>query len=509
MQQFLNIRFVAPVITPGILIGSIVMGVGVTLLAGLLPARAASRITPLEALRPSVGEFSLRRMAGLGFWAGVAMIVLAIAALLSANPALVGLGGLVFVFGLILVAPALVNPVARLFGRLMALAFARGGTAHLAEGNLSRQPSRTAITASTTMIAIAVVVMGATLMSSLGTSFTDMLRKSLGSDYLLIPPSVSLWGSNVGASPALAEELRTVEGVAVVSTMRFAGTQINEAPVGLLGIEPRAYTETSGLTFSQGDPEAAYQAMAAGRAIVINGPLAATAGVQLGDDVALLTPSGQQNYRGVGIASDFLNAKTNTGYVSQANIEADFGRYEDVLIQINLLPAANTEAAEAAFKQALLPYPQFKLVAGQEYVDQNAGLLNSAFIGMYTMVIFLSIPSLIAMVNTLAIGDVASTLEISMLRAVGSTRRQVRTIILAEALILSAIGTAFGIAAGLYLGYLATLAIGAVAFPLDYHFPAAGVLVVIAAGLLFGALAAIIPARQASQMQIVQALRYE
>ena len=84
-----------------------------------------------------------------------------------------------------------------------------------------------------------------------------------------------------------------------------------------------------------------------------------------------------------------------------------------------------------------------------------------------------------------------------------------RTIILAEALILSAIGTAFGIAAGLYLGYLAVLAIGEVVFPLEYNFPIAGVLVAIAAGLLFGAIAAIIPARQASQMQIVQALRYE
>ena len=465
--------------------------------------------TPLEALRPSLGEFSLRRMAGLGFWSGVLMIVLAIGALLSANPALIGLGGLLFVLGLILVAPALVNPVALLFGNLLALAFARGGTAQLAEGNLSRQPSRTAITASTTLIAIAVVVMGASLMSSMGTSFTDMLSKSLGSDYLLIPPSVSLWGSNVGASPALAEELRAVEGVAVVSTMRFAGTQINEAPVGLLGIEPRAYTETSGLTFSQGDQEAAYQALESGRAMIINGPLAAAAGIKLGEEVALLTPSGQQTYRVVGIASDFLNAKTNTGYVSQANIEADFGRNEDMLIQINLLPGADAGAAEAAFKQALVPYPQFKLVAGQEYVEQNASLLNSAFAGMYVMVIFLSIPSLIAMVNTLAIGVIERTREIGMLRAVGATRRQVRTIILAEALILSAIGTAFGIAAGLYLGYLAVLAIGEVVFPLEYNFPIAGVLVAIAAGLLFGAIAAIIPARQASQMQIVQALRYE
>ncbi len=509
MQKFLNVHFGAPVITPGVLIGSIAMGVGITLLAGLLPARAASRITPLEALRPSPGEFSLRRLAGASFWAGVAMIVLAIAALISVNPTLVSLGGLLFVLGLIFVAPTLVNPVALLFSKLLALAFARDGTAQLAEGNLSRQPNRTAITAATTMIAIAVVVMGASLMSSLGTSFVDMLKKSLGSDYLLIPPSVSLWGSNVGASPELAENLRAIDGVAVVSSTRFASALINDAPVGLLGIEPRAYTEVSGLAFSQGDPEAAYQALESGRAMIINGPLAAAAGISLGDEVALLTPNGQQTYRVVGIASDFLNAKTNTAYVSHTNIQGDFGRSEDVLIQANLLPGADAEAVEAAFRQAIAPYPQFKLVAGQEYVDQNAGLLQSAFAGMYVMVIFLSIPSLIAMVNTLAIGVIERTREIGMLRAVGSTRRQVSTIILAEAIILSAIGTAFGIAAGLYLGYMATMAIGDLVFPMTYHFPIAGVLVAIAAGLIFGAIAAIIPARQAARMEIVQALRYE
>ncbi len=509
MQQFLNVRFGAPTITLNALIGSIAMGVGITLLAGLLPARAASRITPLEALRPSPGEFSLKRLTGASFWAGVIMVALAIAALLSANSALIGLGGLLFVLGLILVAPILVNPVALLFSKLLALVFARDGTAQLAEGNLSRQPNRTAITAATTMISVAVVVMAASIISSLGTSFYDLLSKSLGSDYLLIPPSVSLWGSNVGASPELAENLRAIDGVAVVSSTRFAGAQINDTPVGLLGIEPRAYTEVSGLAFSQGDPETAYQALETGRAMIVNGPLASSAGIHLGDEVPLLTPNGQQTYRVVGVASDFLNAKTNTAYVSHANIQADFGRSEDVLIQMNLLPGANVETVEAAFREAIALYPQFRLVAGQEYVNQNFKLFESAFAGMYVLVVFLSIPSLIAMVNTLAIGVIERTREIGMLRAVGSTRRQVRTIILAEAIILSAIGTAFGIAAGLYLGYMATKAIGELAFPMTYQFPISGVLLVVAAGLVFGALAAVIPARQAARMEIVQALRYE
>jgi putative ABC transport system permease protein len=158
---------------------------------------------------------------------------------------------------------------------------------------------------------------------------------------------------------------------------------------------------------------------------------------------------------------------------------------------------------------AIKPYPQFKLVSGAEYLEQNSGLFNAAFAGMYAMMFFLSIPSLIAMVNTLAIGVIERTREIGMLRAVGATRRQVRTVILAEALILASIGTAFGLLSGLYLGMMAVNAFGALGFPIDYVFPTGGVIAAVAVGLLFGAIAAVIPARQASRLDVVQALRYE
>lgn len=128
---------------------------------------------------------------------------------------------------------------------------------------------------------------------------------------------------------------------------------------------------------------------------------------------------------------------------------------------------------------------------------------------MYAMMVFLAIPCLIAMLNTLAIGVIERRREIGMLRAVGATRRQVGSVVVAEALILAAIGVAFGLLSGLYLGYLATRALDSFGFPLEYVFPAGGVLVGIAVGLVFGVLAAIIPARQAARLDIVQALRYE
>jgi putative ABC transport system permease protein len=97
-----------------------------------------------------------------------------------------------------------------------------------------------------------------------------------------------------------------------------------------------------------------------------------------------------------------------------------------------------------------------------------------------------------------------------MLRAIGATRGQVWKTIVAEALLLSAMGTAFGILAGLYLSYVFVQGMSAAGFlKMAYTFPLTGVLAATAAGLIFGVLAALMPARQASQMQIIQALRYE
>lgn len=509
LEQYVNLHVSMPPVSLGLVAGCILLGMGITLVAAWLPARAAARVTPLEALRPSVGQVTLKRLAGFGFWTGVVLIVLAIAALLSGNTGLISLGAVLFITGLVLVAPSLVQPVAVFFGKISALIFARNGTAALAEGNLSRQPGRAAVTASTTMIALAILVMAATFITSIFTGFDNVLRKSLGSDYLIIPPAIALWGTDVGSSPDLADQMRGVDGVQVVSSLRYAQTEINNVAVSVLGIRPEDYSQTSGLTFSQGDADRAYGEMESGRGVILNGLGASTIGAKLGDPIKLLTPTGEQTYTVVGVGTDYLNAKLATAYISQQNMVTDFSRNEDVFLQANLKPGADSAAVAAAFKQILKQYPQFKLVSGQEYYAQNIAVFNAAFAGLYAMMIFLAIPSLIAMVNTLAIGVIERTREIGMLRAVGATRGQVRTIIVAEALILAAIGTAFGIVAGLYLGYMAVRAMDTVGFPIVYTFPASGILVSLAIGLLFGAIAAILPARQAARMDVVAALRYE
>jgi putative ABC transport system permease protein len=411
--------------------------------------------------------------------------------------------------GIVLIAPAFVRPVAKIFSSLLSMVMAHDGTGTLAQSNVTRQPARAAITASATMIGLAIIVGLGGMVVSITGGFLTVVQRSLGSDYLIMPPSVGIWSSDVGANANLANELRAVRGVAVVSTMRFASATANGTTVNILAIDPQTYPKVASLSFTKGNPTAAYAELGEGRALIANGVFASQAGLKVGDSVDLATPTGSKTYLVVAVAGDYFNAKILTAYISQANLETDFRKTEDVFIQLNLEPSADTTQVEAKLKKILQDYPQFKLVSGKAYFEETKQLFNAIFAIYFVLLSVLAVPSLIALLNTLSIGVIERTREIGMLRAIGATRKQVRRIVIAEAMLLAAIGTAFGLLAGLYLGYVLVLGLSVGGYPLSYAFPYAGIIAAIATGLIFGVLAALVPASQAARLEIVRALRYE
>jgi putative ABC transport system permease protein len=522
MDKFVRLRLGAPPVSPGICVVSVVVGVGVTLAAGLIPAVSAGRVTPMTVLRPPADGAGYRRSLGAGGIVGLAMIAAALASLVSSSVGLIALGAVLFMTGLILVAPALVRPLAVAFGSLFALALARDGTGTVAQSNLTRQPSRAAVTASTTMIALALIMALGSLTSSVSQGFIGILKRSIGSDYIFMPPSVGVWQNNVGASAGLTDRLRAIPGVQYVNTWRYGAAVTSlklkmtkgapsaaDTALTLLGVDPAVFPKVSGLTFSEGSADAAMAKLASGRFMVANPIVAAQMGVKTGDVVPFQTPQGTLEYTVVGVATDFLDAKLATAFISQESLARDFGVKDDMMIQVNLAPGADEKAVSAAVEEAGKSYPQLAFLKGKAYVDDMVGILNKAFIGLYVLFAFIALPSLLTTLNTLAISVLERTREIGMLRAVGTTRRQVRRIILTEALLLAAFGTAFGLAAGLYLGWLLIKAIVAMGFPLLYFTPGIGLVLAAVVGLLVGALAAIVPSRKAASLQIVAALRYE
>jgi putative ABC transport system permease protein len=335
------------------------------------------------------------------------------------------------------------------------------------------------------------------------------LDKSMGADFLLIPQSIVLAGGNVGADAGLALAMRDTPGIEAVTTLRVAQSQAIGTPLQVIGIDPATYPQVVGLEFVSSIQEQAYAEIGAGRAIILNGIFTGRNNVQAGDTVTLETPEGDRDYRVVAIGTDYLNAKAATGFISQANLAADFHETSDVLLMANKSLDANAATVRAALDRVVERYPAFTLFETTEWRASQTGTFEGVIGALYFLMVALAIPSLIALINTLAINVIERTREIGMIRAVGGTRRQVRRMILAESLLLAGLGIAFGILAGLWIGYALVGAMGLVGFDLTYFFPAASVLVAIAVGLIFGVLAALIPARQAAKMDIVTALHYE
>ncbi|HSD83029.1 MAG TPA: FtsX-like permease family protein [Anaerolineae bacterium] len=506
-EQFLHMTFTGrPVFDIPVFLWALGLGVGITVLSGLLPAWSASRVTPLEALRPMVGA-AAQRAARRGAWIGAGLIGVAALTLISGEPKASAAGAFLVLIGLVLAGPALVRPIALLFGRLLTVIFAREG--QIAQGNMARQPGRAAITASAMMIGLALIIACAGMMSSMEEGIGRYLAKSMGSDFLLMPASLVLGGGNMGASPDLAQAIRKTPGVQDVTTLRLANSETKGTALQLVGIDPETFARVGGMEFMLGSEAQIYQELAQGRGIILNGVFAVRNPVQLGEWITLKTPDGERAYQVLGVGSDLLNAKAATGFISQANLAADFHESNDLLLMVNKTPEAETAVVRGALDELMKQYPALTVVESTEWRETMMGMFNNVVGSLYFVLIALALPSLIALVNTLAINVIERTREIGVIRAVGGTRRQVQRMILAESLLLAILGIAFGILAGLWLGYALVGAVSIVGFKLVYFFPASSVLIATAVGLIFGVIAALLPARQAAQLQIVRALRYE
>ncbi|HVO41407.1 MAG TPA: FtsX-like permease family protein, partial [Aggregatilineales bacterium] len=489
----------------GAVVGAVILGLFTTLLAGYWPARAASRISPLEALRPSTAS-DVRRAARWGLIVGVVMMVLAVVMLVS-SARTAALGAIVFLVGMIVAAPALVDPVARLFGPILTLWYAREGD--LARGNLTRQPGRVAITASTLMIGLATLVMMVALVTSMGVFVTNMVNHTFTGDIVILPQTLAVYGTVVGADSTLADRLQALPETDTVASLRYASSVSNGQALEVLAIDPNTYPKLSTIDFVNGTPEVAYAAMMAGRGAIVNSLTATVLHVNVGSDLPLETPDGTQNYRVVGVANDILSLKLDAVYISQGNLKADFQKAEDVMILLNVKPGADKTKALADVNGILAKFPQFKAYLAGDFRTTLLEQTNSALVAFYALALLILIPAALGLLNTLTINVLERTREIGVVRAVGGSRAQVRRIVTAEALLLGLFGTSAGVLVGIAMSYGFILAFATFGWVMPYFFPAMGIVAAIVIGVLLTLFASILPARNAAKLDILRALQFE
>jgi putative ABC transport system permease protein len=263
------------------------------------------------------------------------------------------------------------------------------------------------------------------------------------------------------------------------------------------------------LEWNTGSSDESIQQLRSGRWVIANGVYASSTALTPGQEVVLDTPNGLQAYYLAGIGNDYLNAKLATLYTSQENLSRDFNVADDLLVMANRTAGADPNTVKQRLDRIVADYPAFHLYEPQTWKDEQTSMFDISIMMFNVLIAALAIPSLLALVNTLSISVLARTREIGMLRAVGSTRRQVKRMVLAESLGLSLIGTIIGALVGVVLGYALILAMSAVGWEMPYVFPWAGMLISIIVGAVFGMIACVGPAKSASRLNVVDALHHE
>lgn len=484
---------------------AVVLGLGTALIAGFWPAYSAGKTSPLEALRPA-STASVQRAAQWSLIAGIGLMLVSVLLLMTGSKGAVG-GALLFLIGMLLAAPGLVMPMANLFSPLLSLWFAREGD--LARGNLVRQPGRSAITASTLMIGLAVLILMAAVVLSFTDLITNLANVNFSSDVMLLPQSIAVYDTVIGADPALAERVRDLPEVADVGTLRYAAASVGDQDLQVLGIDPATYPQVAGFQFADGQADAIFASLESGRNAIVTSIALSSLNLAVGDDFVLQTAEGPQTYHIAGVGNDLLSFKLAAIFISQDNLAVDFHKNEDVLLMVNLQPDADKAAAMAAIGTITEDYPQFTPHLTGEYRDDMMETTNGAFVLFYAVALLILIPAALGLLNTLTINILERTREIGVVRAVGGSRGQVRRMVTAEALLLGVFGVSMGILAGVAMSYGFIMAFSTIGWQMPYTFPVGGVIAAVVIGVLLALFASILPARSAARLDIIRALQYE
>ncbi|HEV8425808.1 MAG TPA: ABC transporter permease, partial [Actinomycetes bacterium] len=486
------------------LLAALAIGVGVTVLSAYASARRAARIPPLAALHSETvlphQDLRRRTLAGL-LVATLGAAMYSYAALtdrVDEQAGLVGLAGAaLLILAVVVLAPALfglgLGALSAPLGRL-------GVTGRLAAGNAQGNPRRTAATASALMISLSVVTGLAIGGQSLKDKVTASVRRDVGAQLVAEPT-----GRGATIPQGAVEQLAAVPGVRAVAALRYAYPMVRLGPVStrqpLTVVDPAAICSALRLSMVSGRSEE----LAGG--VFVSADLARLYRLSVGDRITVRWPRGGEGvltvtgvYRGSSLVPGVLvPEQVALPHLKQTGASVAF---------VALAPGADQAAVRAGLERAVADRPDVVVRSLRQYLDHRLGAVDVVLRVSYALLALAVVIGLLGVANTLALAVLERTRELGLLRALGLTRRQVRTLVRVETALVAVLGGLLGIGGGYLLGAMfqrTALRTGL----LDASVPV-GQLVLAVAGLAVVAMAAAAwPARRAARTNLLAAIAAE
>ena len=489
------------VVSPRTVLFGLVAGTLVTLAAAIVPAWRAGTIPPVAALQDAAAEPrqpSLQRSARRLIVGALGVVVLGIGLFghTGYSVPLVGIGAAAVFIGVAVLSPFAARPVCRLLGA--PLAYSTSGT--LGERSAMRNPSRTSATAAALMVGVALVSMTTIMASSVKASADSTITSALRADFVVATGTQA--GGSGGLSPDLERSLAALPQVSTVAGIRSGVVKVSGKVTPVVAADPAKAAQLVDMGVTQGDLATMTPA-----GIGVSTQVASSQHLHLGSTVAVTYPTTgtkdytvQVIYSVRDVAGDYL--------LPLAAAQANFPSSLDIAIMVKLAPGVTANAARPAINRVLAAYPNATLQDQDQYKASQTQQYNTLLNLMYALLALAVLIALIGIANTLALSIYERTRELGLLRAVGATRGQLRSMVRAEALVISAFGALEGLVLGAFFGWAIVAAMRSSGVT-QLAFPVPQLLIVAVIAALAGLLAAIAPSRRAAKLNILQAVTTE
>ena len=476
---------------------SVLVGTVVTLVAAVVPARRATKVLPVEALReatPGSRPPSKKRLV-----IGALTLVGGVAAVLNAlygdgSPKLIGFGVPVALIGVITLAPVAARPLAAAIGWPLRL---RGVPGDLARQNAMRNPRRTASTATALMIGLTLVISMGVFSASLKASFSGLIKSSTTADLYLARAS----NGSEGFSPSATKAVAAVPGVRAASAMGWGMARINGADTAYNSLDPATAEETLTLKVSSGSLK-----NLGADGVLVAKKTATASHLTVGSTLpAEFASTGKHDLKVAGIFNQTGGFADSTYLISVAGQDALAGSHLDTTALVLLDKGADAGAVKTRIEAALANHPDAKILTQDEFTKEAAGFIDQLLTFVTVMLLLAVFIALLGIVNTLALSVYERTRELGLLRAVGMTRAQVRAMVRWESVVISLIGAAAGAVLGIGLGLVLAQALKDEGIK-SVSVPWASISLYVVAAAVAGVVAAVGPGRSASRVDVLTAV---